>query len=116
MNYNDLKYLKNTGVLITVRFKEKIEELETCIDVGMKANIRGVSRDNTPEVYVISFDLGAFISYNRDRMNTNYYDSDSQPTCTSEEAGFWSKNGIDSIYFDDDANLFDYFDIVRIEQ
>ena len=95
----------------------QIENFESVIDRLMRARI--VCVDPHPQVLAdisglvkLIFDLSEFDEYNRAFEKANYYDRYGHPTLTARKAGFYPKDGRESIYFGEDDLVADYFQLI----
>lgn len=93
-----------------VQFK-LIEDLETEIDEGMRAKIINIIEKHG-DIIQVFFDTFDFMEHNQGKMKANYYDPETKPVLTAIEAGFWPKDNKHSLYFENNFNPSEYFEIL----
>lgn len=110
MTGNELLRLLKTGQLPVVEFTREIEDYESCIDRGMRARITRAEL-YTCDTIKVSFSLNEFEAHNRTFEKANYYNKVGEPVLTAREAGYYPKDGIESIVFRVNED-FDAFHVV----
>lgn len=88
MQLEKLKALLATGPVV-VRFKPEIENMETCLEVGMLAQLTGV-KDTGDGCVELVFNQKAFTGHNRQFERSDYFDKNGRPVLTAREAGQYS--------------------------
>lgn len=83
----------------TVRFLDRIEEIEHYAEPGMLAQIVDIRPDpNDPnEVFILTFDFSQFLDRNREYETNDYFDSDGVPRLNAHQAGFYEE--VSKYYF-----------------
>lgn len=86
-----------------IRFTDRIEEMESYPEGGMRARIISINGEDTDSpdlhnhVYRIKFDYSEYDDFNMLLETANYYGKDGIPNKTAREAGHYSKT--ETIYF-----------------
>lgn len=111
MTIRQLRERVHKGEKIVVRFKDQIERWETCIDPGMIAEIVNIEAPDSESCSKVLFDLSRFDKHNDRFACRNYYDKNGSPVLTAKEAGYYPKNGIESIWFDVDFKIEEFEEI-----
>lgn len=94
-----------------IQFKKGINEMECCIDPGMKGrvvSVRLIHQDTDDSYVIMKVNLEEFAEYNKLYEQSNYYNKYGEPVLTAREAGFYEE--VETIYLDID--LTKYFDVV----
>ena len=82
----------------TVKFLNKIEEMEVNADPNQRARILSItgedldSEDKCEHVYIVTFDYSEFEEYNKKFASANFYDKNENPTLTAHEAGVYTQH------------------------
>lgn len=105
MTIRQLRERVHNGEVIIVRFNDNIEKWESCIDSGMMAEIVNIESPDEYDTSKVLFDLNKFDEYNDRFAQRNYYDKNGEPILTAKEAGFYPRNGIESVWFDIDSEI-----------
>ena len=113
MNIKELKKRVRRGERVIVEFTKDIENFESCIDEGMRAIVAKVDNSDELGCAKVHFDLTPFDLYNDGFAQHNYYDKDGVPHLSAKERGMYPKNGIETIYFDDES---DFTEFIELEQ
>lgn len=110
MNFRNIAELVNTGKPVDVEFKEKIEDLESYPEKGMRATVTGAVIDH--EEYDGDAVIRLFVDYSKfDAENAsleahNYYDKNGEPTLTAREAGWYKIKDTLYVMANDDAEAY----------
>ena len=86
-----------------IRFTDKIEEMESYPEGGMRARIVSIKSKDTDisdlsdHLYLIEFDYSEYDDFNRLFESANYYGRDQVPNKTAREADHYKK--LETIYF-----------------
>jgi hypothetical protein len=114
MTINELRKRVRRGERIIVEFTKVIENYEACIDDGMRALISRIDSVDDFDCSQVHFDLSSFESYNDGFVKYNYYDKNGIACLSAKEAGRYPKNGIETIYFDENIDITEFVEIEQI--
>lgn len=97
--------MREGAPLPAVQFTERVEEVESYFDNGMRARVVRIERDSEypPSeggwMYNVYFSFSEFDTYNKQFECSNYYDGNGVARLTAAEANCKPENGIESLYF-----------------
>ena len=104
MKGSELRDMIQSGVQPVVTFGPRIEDLETSIDANMRGRLLTVTREGDG-VFRVTVDLNPFEAYNDRYAKSNYWDGQGNATLTAKQAGYYPKDGIETIYLDADIDM-----------
>lgn len=94
------EYLLKKQKRLVIKLAEPVFE-DAYLDTGMKANLIGISLDNTydgEEMYRLLFEWKEFSEYNKSKERADYYDKNGVPCLTASEAGWCPKDFKEELY------------------
>jgi hypothetical protein len=99
MNISDIIEQVKSGKPVTVVCLPNIDNTESSLESNMIADIIDIIEDRH-DCYKLWINMQPYYEHNKHIISRNYYDANGVPALTSEEAGYYPKNHIETIYID----------------
>lgn len=113
MKFINLRDKVKQGYHPVVRFKKRIENMETYFEADMMARVINIFNE-MEDHFGIVFTVEAHDDYNKDFETANYYDNTGNACLTAREADMHpNRNHMnEDVYFMNDDRVEDWFEIV----